>query len=56
MNNGIRKFFDQMMNQNLDIDKVLDIMDYMEEGDRSYKKEFICSLQKVHEKYLFRKP
>jgi hypothetical protein len=30
-------------------------MDYVEEGDRAYKKEFIQSLQQVHSKFLVRK-
>jgi hypothetical protein len=48
MNNGIREFFQLMITNNLDVDKVLDIMDYVEDGDRNYKKNFIQSLQQVH--------
>lgn len=44
MNNGIRDFFHIISKENLDIDQILDIMDYVEEGDRRYKKEFIESL------------
>jgi hypothetical protein len=34
MNNGIREFFKLLNNNKLDIDQCLDIMDYVEEGDR----------------------
>lgn len=44
MNNGIREFFQLMITNCLDVDSVLDIMDYVEEGDRNYKKNFIQSL------------
>ena len=56
MNNGIRDFFNAMIREDIDIDQVLDTMDYVEEGDRRYKKDFISSLQKVHAKYLAKKP
>ena len=52
MNNGIRDFFRIMINEPADIDQMLDIMDYVEQGDREYKKEFIKSLQDVHTKFL----
>jgi hypothetical protein len=55
MNNGIRDFFKMMNNNNLSISQVLDVMDYHEEGDRKYKKEFILSLQQVHIKFLAKK-
>lgn len=48
MNNGIREFFNAMHKHEFDIDQVLDAMDYVEDGDRRYKKEFINSLMKVH--------
>ena len=44
MNNGIRDFFNAMIREDIDIDQVLDTMDYVEEGDRRYKKDFISSL------------
>jgi hypothetical protein len=44
MNTGIRSFFQAMSKENLDIDQVLDVMDYNEEGDRAYKKDFISRL------------
>lgn len=44
MNTAIKKFFNAMNNEGMDIDKVLDVMDYVEEGDRAYKKNFISSL------------
>lgn len=52
MNMAIKKFFNAMNNEGMDIDKVLDVMDYVEEGDRAYKKDFISSLQKVHRRFL----
>jgi len=45
-----------MNSQGLDINQVLDIMDYVEDSDRKYKKEFISSLQQVHTKFLDKKP
>ena len=44
MNTGIREFFKLMNSKNLDINNVLDIMDYVEDGDRKYKKDFIHHL------------
>jgi len=44
MNTGIREFFKLIHTKNLDIDEVLDIMDYVEDGDRKYKKDFINHL------------
>lgn len=44
MNTAIKKFFTAMNNEGMDIDKVLDVMDYVDEGDRAYKKNFIQSL------------
>lgn len=41
MNNGIREFFQLLNSNNLGVDRVLDIMDYVEEGDRAYKEEYI---------------
>ena len=41
MNMSIKKFFNAMNSAGLDIDEVLDAMDYNEEGDRAYKKKFI---------------
>lgn len=55
MNNGIREFFQLLNSNNLGIDQGLDIMDYVEEGDRAYKEEYIQSLQQVHAKFLVRK-
>jgi hypothetical protein len=52
MNNGIRNFFQAMAKDNLDIDHVLDVMDYKEGGDRAYKKEYISQIQKVFIKFL----
>lgn len=48
MNNGIREFFKAMNKDGLDIDQVLNVMDYVEEGDRAHKKKFIVSIQQVH--------
>lgn len=45
MNNGIRDFFKAMSKEGLDIDQVLNVMDYVEEGDRAHKKRFIVSIQ-----------
>ena len=44
MNNGIRDFFNALQKDELDIDSVLDSMDYVEKNDRKYKKDFIMSL------------
>ena len=44
MNNGIRDFFKAMNKEGLDIDQVLNVMDYVEEGDRAHKKKFISSI------------
>jgi hypothetical protein len=41
MNMAIKKFFNAVNHEGLDIDQVLDVMDYNEEGDRAYKKKFI---------------
>ena len=41
MNDGIRKFFHIMNKQKIDVDQVLDQMDYKEGKDRAYKKNFI---------------
>lgn len=44
MNKNINVFFQAMAKENLDIDQVLDAMDYKDEGDRAYKKDFISRL------------
>ena len=49
MNSGIREFFKAMSKEGLDIDQVLNVMDYVEEGDRAHKKKFIVSIQHVHQ-------
>jgi hypothetical protein len=41
-----------MQKENLDIDHLLDAMDYVDEGDRDYKKEFISRLQKIYNIFL----
>jgi len=33
-----------MNKEGLDVDQVLNVMDYVEEGDRAHKKKFICSI------------
>ena len=54
MNSGIREFFKAMNKEGLDIDQVLNVMDYVEEGDRAHKKKFIVSIQQVHSQFLLK--
>lgn len=55
MNSGIREFFKAMNKQGLDIDQVLNVMDYVEEGDRKHKKNFIVQIQQIHQQFLLKK-
>jgi len=56
MNSSIRQFFNLMSSEKIEnVDTLLDAMDYTDEGDRDYKREFISRLQKIYNTFLIQK-